>query len=99
MDKNTKAALTIYSGVSFQVSLDDIVDFANGLKIPNHEFCYQEFMYTSKATIDQILPSTTSWLTTHYPDFKAVTEKVLALPSKEDRVQFITNLTKEESHV
>ena len=80
MDKQTKAALTINSGLSlsFGCSLDDIVDFANQLPLGD-TFVYQEVLHFPDQFLAKVQAPTKTWLAnnlSHYENISA-TFKVL----------------------
>lgn len=79
MDKNTRAALTIYSEMSFGVSLDDLVDFANKIQT-NETFVYQSIMYLPESFIRAVKEPTQAWLEINLPNYEGIiaTYRILA---------------------
>jgi len=79
MIKNTRAALTIYSEMSFGSSLDDLVDFANKIQT-NETFVYQSIMYLPESFIREVKEPAQAWLENNVPNYEGIiaTYRILA---------------------
>lgn len=79
MDKTTKAALTIYSEMSFGISLDDLVNFANKIQT-NETFVYQSVLYATESFISEFKEPAHAWLEQHLPNYEGIiaTYRILA---------------------
>lgn len=72
MKRQTKAALTLYSNISFGTSLDDMVDFLNHLKFRKQEFVYQELMYHNPNITPDWQEPTKNWLDSNVPNYEKI---------------------------
>lgn len=71
MNKNTRAALTIYSEMSFGISLDELVDFANKIQT-NETFVYQSVLYLPESFIREVKEPAQAWLEKNLPKYKGI---------------------------
>lgn len=67
-----KTALTLYSNISFGISLDDMVDFLNHLQFRKPEFEYQELMYHNPNITPEWQEPTKQWLDSNVPNYEKI---------------------------
>lgn len=92
MKRETKAALTLYSNISFGMSLDDMVNFLNNLNFRKDEFCYQELMYHNPNITPQWQEPTKKWLDENIPNYKNIIATFKTLP-KDQMAPYLDSLS------